>query len=444
MTRSVVKINSNVIVVVGVIAAGLVLIASLGSKFRPLNVSCQGTTAINVAGGLVSGGTADFGATSGRRFQMKRVRDFEKDKRVGYRPPSTCTDYHKKPPATPCKKWVVITTIFEPSELVKQLSEITSWCVVVVADKKGPEKYVVPNVKYLSVLEQESCQFHICKLLIWNHFGRKNIGYMYAIHHGAEYIYDTDDDNVLRRAKIPDPAKIKGVKNINMKGTVWNPYPMMSKYPDSWPRGFPLEKIKSKEAKTQSFTDELPLGKIGIIQSLADNEPDVDAIYRFTQPLPFDFHHKELYVAVPQGVMTPYNAQATMTMYDAFFSTYLPVTVKGRVSDIWRSYFNVRLFWYIERSLVFSAPWVVQYRNAHNWLADFDSENDLYMRAAQLVEYLTNWKSSEKDIASMSIELYKEMYNHQVLQIDDVYNIEAWFKDLECLGYKFPAIVSKE
>ena len=47
---------------------------------------------------------------------------------------------------------------------------------------------------------------------------------------------------------------------------------------------------------------------------------------------------------IPQNVVTPYNAQATLHFYDAFWALYLPVTVAGRVSDIWRSYFTQALF----------------------------------------------------------------------------------------------------
>jgi hypothetical protein len=35
-----------------------------------------------------------------------------------------------------CKKWAVLTTIFGPTELVKQLVGMKDWCVVVVGDKK--------------------------------------------------------------------------------------------------------------------------------------------------------------------------------------------------------------------------------------------------------------------------------------------------------------------
>lgn len=35
-----------------------------------------------------------------------------------------------------CKKWAVVTTMFEPTVLVKQLAGMKNWCVVVVGDKK--------------------------------------------------------------------------------------------------------------------------------------------------------------------------------------------------------------------------------------------------------------------------------------------------------------------
>ncbi len=34
--------------------------------------------------------------------------------------------------------------------------------------------------------------------LPWNSFGRKNVGYLFAIAHGAKIIWDFDDDNYLK------------------------------------------------------------------------------------------------------------------------------------------------------------------------------------------------------------------------------------------------------
>ena len=82
---------------------------------------------------------------------------------------------------------------------------------------------------------------------------------------------------------------------------------------------------------------------------------------------------------VPSHTMTPYNAQATMFFESGFWSLYLPVTVAGRVSDIWRSYFSQALFKRIGADLgFFPRPLVVQDRNPHSNVADFNAEIPLY------------------------------------------------------------------
>lgn len=50
---------------------------------------------------------------------------------------------------------------------------------------------------------QQRLHYHIVDHTPWRHFGRKNIGFLYAIEHGAEVIYDTDDDNRLKQLEIP-------------------------------------------------------------------------------------------------------------------------------------------------------------------------------------------------------------------------------------------------
>ena len=71
-------------------------------------------------------------------------------------------------------------------------------------------------------------------------------------------------------------------------------------------------------------------------------------------------------------------SQATLFERDSFWGLLLPVTVHGRVTDIWRSFFTQRLMWDVGQQLAFSNPFVTQYRNVHNYLADFNSEKPLY------------------------------------------------------------------
>jgi hypothetical protein len=49
----------------------------------------------------------------------------------------------------------------------------------------------------------------------------------------------------------------------------------------------------------------LPMETVGVVQSLANKDPDVDAIYRLTQPLPFDFPTTGKLVAVPSDAYAP-------------------------------------------------------------------------------------------------------------------------------------------
>jgi hypothetical protein len=82
----------------------------------------------------------------------------------------------------------------------------------------------------------------------------------------------------------------------------------------------------------------LPGITFGIQQSLADFHPDIDAIHRLTRrPLTFSFDSTTPFSALygADGMYSPYNAQATLHHYSAFWGMLLPVSVHGRVSDIW-------------------------------------------------------------------------------------------------------------
>ena len=138
------------------------------------------------------------------------------------------------------------------------------------------------------------------------------------------------------------------VKNGNFSNVVeekqsenpaYNPYPILgAPQVPCWPRGFPLDILHLTENKTIPSKPQ----KFAVLQSLADYEPDMDALFRLTYNTPFVFKRnaQRSIIKVPQTQVTPYNAQATLHFYNSFWALYLPVTVAGRVSDIWRSYFS--------------------------------------------------------------------------------------------------------
>lgn len=114
-----------------------------------------------------------------------------------------------------------------------------------------------------------------------------------------------------------------------------------------WPRGFPLQFINNPA--TYNVPPSSPVAKetlhLAAVQSLADHDPDVDTVYRLTRKLPVYFDRKNTIVVPPQETFVPWNAQAVVVRQPAFFGLFLPVTVTGRVTDIWCSYIISRLFW---------------------------------------------------------------------------------------------------
>src|ERR1700679_3469227 len=94
------------------------------------------------------------------------------------------------------KKFIVITTIFEPTEAVMAFAKMADYSLIVVGDEKTPANWQYPNVDYISVEKQSELDFHIRPILPFNHYGRKMLGYLRAIRQGAEIIIDTDDDNI--------------------------------------------------------------------------------------------------------------------------------------------------------------------------------------------------------------------------------------------------------
>lgn len=106
--------------------------------------------------------------------------------------------------------WGVVTTIFEPTPACRtfigaSFQHLHRTKLVVVGDKKTPgsawttfaNNYPRNSLFYLSPADQVALPYSSVRLTPWNHFGRKNIGFLYAIHHGAQWIFDFDDDNVL-------------------------------------------------------------------------------------------------------------------------------------------------------------------------------------------------------------------------------------------------------
>lgn len=401
-------------------------------------VNCVTTTPETSIATKHSSSEAKNSAT-GSLFSGERVRTYVR-RASGNKRPSASWPQSKD--ECQSKYWAVVTTINDETEAVRKISAIEGWCVVVVGDLVGPKSYPPrPNYVFLNpdaqrVLAELS---PFVENTPWRHFGRKNIGYLYAIRHGAEMIFDFDDDNevfqdpraMLQQGKIcvPDDSFL-----------TYNPYPELNPSVEGspWPRGLPLEEYQNDAVTRDCVRSAENTLKSAIYQFAANHDPDVDAVYRLTRKIPFSFESTDKHIAFPKKVFVPYNAQANVHLRDAFWALLLPTTVQGRVSDIWRGYAAQRLMWDHDLGLVYTSPVVQQFRNAHNYLADFQAELDLYHRSGVLLQFLISWTCTD-ELPICLEKLWIDLYERAYIELDDVLLLQAWIAELDVANYEWPA-----
>lgn len=331
-------------------------------------------------------------------------------------------------------QWAVVTTINYPTEDLKKLVGQKDLHVVVVADKKTPSDWDLANCIFLSVEQQKKLGYKILDLIPWNHYSRKNIGYLYAIAHGATVIYDTDDDNVLTGNSLEYFPEEASLPVCSTNELCVNPYAYFGQ-PSVWPRGYPLEYILKTPSYNLVKQQVCPL----IQQGLVNNDPDVDAIFRLTRGEYICFSAQSP-LCLSQGTLCPFNSQNTVFHYKAFWGLLLPISTSFRVCDIWRGYWAQRLLWDIGGSLCFTAANALQMRNEHNLMKDFSDEIDLYLKSGVLATMLNGWRSHSDNFVAHIHELTEHMAGQGFWGMEEVKLVDAWIDDLISVGYHFPEI----
>lgn len=276
-------------------------------------------------------------------------------------------------------KFVIITSINAPTEAVREFAAWQGWTTVVVGDRKSPPSWACEGVVYLGLDEQLALAPAFCRHLPENTYTRKMVGYLYAFSKGATAIFESDDDNIpypgaaavvdghLARRGALQPALGSACGWVNIYDRFGAPH--------TWPRGYPMQKLKAADAAVSEDGAALPWG---VLQYLADGDPDVDAVYRMSNGAETHFaRQREL--SLSKGSYTPFNSQATLWLPETFPLMFLPLGVPDRVTDILRGYIALACLWANGRTLACASPVVYQVRNAHNLLKDFEQEISLYL-----------------------------------------------------------------
>lgn len=317
-------------------------------------------------------------------------------------------------------KSIVITSIFSPTAAIEKFAELKDWEIIVVGDKKTPADWSYPRVTYLSPEAQYEVAHKLAGLLPWNSYTRKNIGYLHAISQGARIIYESDDDNIPLDNWVNEPEFYIDAELLCDASFV-NIY---SYFTDKkvWPRGIPLRCVLGAETPKVSASENL---KVGVWQFLADEDPDVDAIYRLTNNTPIYFNWREPLV-LDQGTCCPFNSQNTYFRKEVFPLLYLPSTVTFRFTDILRGLVAQPVLWAAGYRLGFAGATVLQKRNPHDYLKDFESEIPCYLQADRVVQIAEDAVSSERSISENLLYVYRALSVKGIVSEKELDILSCW------------------
>ncbi|XP_014664200.1 PREDICTED: uncharacterized protein LOC106806700 [Priapulus caudatus] len=283
------------------------------------------------------------------------------------------------------ERWIVVTSVNQPTEDIRKMASMSDWKMVVVGDKKSPPDWSFRDTGY--------------------------------------------DEEIVTRCWSRQKMR-----------RFLNPYAHFGQ-PTIWPRGFPLGEIALNVEMKYAFCKfKTPV----IQQGIVNGDPDVDAIFRLTRKkvglrLNITFDGTAPPVVLSPGTFSPFNSQNTLFHHAAFWGLLLPVTTTSRVCDIWRGYWVQRLLWETGDQLAFFGPTSFQRRNSHSYMNDASDEADLYYKSNSLVDLLLDYQCKADDIYICMIELTNEMVRHDFIQLDDALLMRTWINDLKAVGYKPPA-----
>jgi hypothetical protein len=319
------------------------------------------------------------------------------------------------------KTSIVVTTINAPNHAMRELAKGASandWNFIVIGDKKSPTNFRLNGATFFDFESQKAMNFKLAKLCPAAHYTRKNLGYLIAIERGSHTIIETDDDNIP--TDMFWQPRNPNLDAITLSGEGWiNIYSLYSEK-SIWPRGLPLENILRN-----IFSP--------IQQGLADGDPDVDAVYRMTQPLPLQFSRREHAVWLSKGVWSPFNSQNTTWFKEAFPLLYLPSYCSFRMTDIWRSFVAQRVAWECDWGVSFHNASVYQERNEHNLLRDFELEIPGYLLNNKVRKVLedTALGGGSKNITNNLLLCYEALVRENIItNAEELTLLNAWISDI--------------
>jgi hypothetical protein len=328
---------------------------------------------------------------------------------------------------------LVVTSIHPPNAALRELAAgcgENHWDFILAGDTKSPPDFHIDGCRFLSIESQAHSGLRLAEVCPERSYTRKNIGYLEAIRSGASVIVETDDDNHPRGAFWTPRSEEMSCRTVEADAWV-NAYQYFcDKF--IYPRGLPLA-----HARDQGPEPGPPaMVSSPIHQGLADEDPDVDAVYRMLFPLPFRFDRDRGPVLLQGNAWCPFNSQNTTFFRSAFPLLYLPAACSFRMTDIWRSFVAQRVLHHLGNGVLFHGPSVWQERNDHDLHRDFIDELPGYTHNSRIREVLMEISFDGIDSIPRMMECcYEEMMSRGWIGALEESLLKAWLEDLDVIGH---------
>ena len=332
-----------------------------------------------------------------------------------------------------------LTTIQPPTPAVHKLVQHLSGMgglLIVAGDRKGPDAYPVANCEFLDLRAQQASGHELARHLPVGHYARKNIAYLQAMSKHAACIYETDDDNA---PAVTWTRRNQTVEARFVTSSGWiNAYRCFTDQ-QIWPRGFPLDAVSESLRNRPPLSPGAMAVTAPIQQGLANHSPDADAVWRLVLDRPFDFE-PGLSIHLPPGAWCPFNSQSTWWWPEVYPLLYLPSHCSFRMTDIWRSFVAQRCLWELGYGVVIHGPEVVQERNPHDLMQDFNEEIPGYQRNRELVTVLMglSLRNGAGNAGANLRDCYLALVAWEFFPPAELDLVDLWLRDLERVHQTLP------
>ena len=355
-------------------------------------------------------------------------------------------------------KWIVMTASNPPSNLIIDLeAKIKKWKIIVIGNNKTTDsKWDIfinsKNLIYLSIINQSKLEYNILKYIKNDSKCRKNIGYLFAIQHGAKEIYEIDEnlnisnyDSSFLDINIHNSYLCYGVRNDKI---MINPY-VYFRENNIWPRGFLYKDIISDYNNTFYYTHSSKVNlKPLVYQGLINEIPDVDSIFMLSNfkvndgGLNITFLKNEPLIYLP-GNYVPINSKCAKYIYDIFPFLLLPITINESISDILRGYILERFVYEFQGTVVF---YNTKFFNRNNIIKKFIlvEEKQIIFNLNKILDIIKSKTYSKKRPQKLMFSILSELINNNILKKEELEIYKAYLDDLSNIGYNFSKLFTKK